>query len=104
MPKTNDETGASYEGHEGVVSHADGRLSEVNPERNLDGSLIDGDHPNVEAVERDEPVAEDDDLRLVDDAPAESEEKEEKSSPGISSSTSNANVSKKPSASAKTGR
>jgi hypothetical protein len=51
MPKTNDQTGASYAGFSGVVEHGapldDGRvLSELDPERNLDGTLIEGDHPD----------------------------------------------------------
>lgn len=50
MPKTNDATGASYAGFTGVVEHGaplqDGRtLSELDPERNLDGTLIEGEHP-----------------------------------------------------------
>lgn len=49
MPKTNDATGATYEGHEGIVEHAGGRgstrpggLSEVDPNRELDGSVVEG--------------------------------------------------------------
>ena len=56
MPKTNDATGATYAGYRGVVEHAGGAgstrpggMSEVSPERNLDGSLIEGDHPDIEA-------------------------------------------------------
>lgn len=56
MPKTNDATGATYAGYRGVVEHAGGAgstrpggMSEVNPELNLDGSLIEGDHPDMEA-------------------------------------------------------
>jgi hypothetical protein len=36
MPKTSDATGATYAGAEGIVEHADGRLSELNPEKGLD--------------------------------------------------------------------
>lgn len=42
MPKTNDQTGATYAGSDDVVSHADGRLSQLNPEKNLDGEYIEG--------------------------------------------------------------
>lgn len=79
MPKTNDNTGATYAGNEGVVQHGapieGGRiLSELDPEKNLDGTLIDGEHPDREEgeerdfayttdprpIERDEERAEDD--------------------------------------------
>lgn len=55
MPKTNDNTGATYAGYEGVVEHAGGPgstrpggLSELDPSRNLDGSVVD----NFESDER----------------------------------------------------
>lgn len=53
MPKTNDYSGATYAGSQGVVEHgaplADGRrLSELDPERHLDGTLVEGDHPDAE--------------------------------------------------------
>jgi len=51
MPKTNDNTGATYAGNQGVVEHGapieGGRIfSELDPELNLDGTLIEGDHPD----------------------------------------------------------
>ena len=53
MPKTNDATGATYAGHTGVVEHAGGYsstrpggLSELDPEKALDGTLLEGDHPD----------------------------------------------------------
>lgn len=51
MPKTNDNTGATAEGLTGIVEHGapinDGRvLSELDPEVNLDGTLIEGEHPD----------------------------------------------------------
>lgn len=57
MPKTNDQTGATYAGNEGVVEHGapieGGRiLSELDPERNLDGTLIEGEHPDREEPEK----------------------------------------------------
>lgn len=49
MPKTNDATGATYAGHEGIVEHAGGAgstrpggLSQVDPSRELDGSVVEG--------------------------------------------------------------
>lgn len=49
MPKTNDATGATYAGYEGVVEHAGGAgstrpggLSELNPTKDLDGEDIEG--------------------------------------------------------------
>lgn len=59
MPKTNDATGASAAGMQGIVQHGapinDGRiLSELDPELNLDGTLIEGDHPDhADGEERD---------------------------------------------------
>src|SRR3982750_3861247 len=52
MPKAN-HGGATAAGMEGIVEHgaplADGRvLSELDPERNLDGTLIEGEHPDHE--------------------------------------------------------
>lgn len=60
MPKTNDNTGATAAGMSGIVEHGaplnDGRtLSELDPEVNLDGTLIDGEHPDkdeADCVER----------------------------------------------------
>ncbi len=49
MPKTNDPGGATYFGYEGVVEHAGGRgstrpggLSELDPNLNVDGTVVDG--------------------------------------------------------------
>jgi hypothetical protein len=57
MPKTNDATGATYAGYEGVVEHAGGRgassrpggLSQLDPSREVDGKLTEG----FESDERD---------------------------------------------------
>lgn len=110
MPKTN-QGGATAAGFSGIVEHgaplADGRtLSELDPERNLDGTLIEGEHPDHPKGEQREtfPVAtepqpiEHPDEETDDGAgePAEkpaTEEKEEKSSPGINSRTSSAKTS-----------
>jgi hypothetical protein len=66
MPKTNDASGATYYGHEGIVEHAGGAgstrpggLSEVDHARNLDGSVIDGyesEEREVEDVEGGRPA------------------------------------------------
>jgi hypothetical protein len=61
MPKTNDNTGATAAGFSGIVEHAapinDGRkLSELDPELNLDGTLIKGEHPDHPAGEEREYV------------------------------------------------
>jgi hypothetical protein len=106
VPKTNDNTGATAAGMTGIVEHGaplnDGRvLSELDPERNLDGTLIEGehpDHPNGEErevpatsdprpIERpdDEPAADDTD---GDETPERAPEREEESSPGFSSAAS----------------
>lgn len=77
MPKTSDYAkhteqggGATFDGHAGIVSHADGRLSELDPSVNLDGTVVDGyesQEREVDGSERDtatlvpdhEPVAQD---------------------------------------------
>lgn len=60
MPKTSDYAkhteqggGATYEGQAGIVSHADGRLSELDPSVNLDGTAVEGsdDEPTVQDEE-----------------------------------------------------
>jgi hypothetical protein len=73
MPKTNDQTGATYAGNEGVVEHGapieGGRiLSELDPERNLDGTLIEGDHPDHADGEERDYVATTDPRPLPDEA------------------------------------
>lgn len=54
MPKTNDATGATYDGYEGVVEHAGGRastryeeealrgLSQLDPSRRVNGEIVEG--------------------------------------------------------------
>lgn len=49
MPKTNDASGATFYGHEGIVQAANGRLDQVDPSRNPDGSIVEG----FESDERD---------------------------------------------------
>lgn len=118
MPKTNDNTGATAAGMTGIVEHGaplnDGRrLSELDPELNLDGTFIDGEHPDHPAVTDDikarqnadpngidfsatepRPIADpanDDDAVRVDDSEQTSEEtpkREEESSPGFNSAVS----------------
>jgi hypothetical protein len=41
MPKTN-QAGATYDGHEGLVTDGEGKVSELDPSRNPDGSVVDG--------------------------------------------------------------
>lgn len=88
MPKTNDQTGATYAGNEGVVEHGapieGGRiLSELDPERNLDGTLIEGDHPDHADGEERDYVATTDPRPLPDAAEdrAEDENREESATP-----------------------
>src|SRR3954468_10389689 len=73
MPKTNDATGATYAGNEGVVQHGapieGGRIfSELDPERNLDGTLIEGEHPDHEDGEERDYVTTTDPRPLPDDS------------------------------------
>jgi hypothetical protein len=42
MPKKSEATGATYQGHEGIVEDANQRLWEVDPSRNVDGTVVDG--------------------------------------------------------------
>lgn len=72
MPKTNDATGATYAGNEGIVQHGapieGGRIfSELDPERNLDGTLIEGDHPDHADGEERDYVATSDPRPLADE-------------------------------------
>lgn len=55
MPKTNDNTGATYAGQEGIVEHADGSLSELDPSRNVDGSPVDGFQSDEDETPDEEP-------------------------------------------------
>jgi hypothetical protein len=48
-PKKSEGTGATYAGHEGHVEDANQRLWEVDPSRNVDGTVVDG----FESDERD---------------------------------------------------
>lgn len=62
MPKTNDNGGATAAGMTGIVEHGapinDGRkFSELDPELNLDGTLVEGDHPDHPAGEERETVS-----------------------------------------------
>lgn len=49
MPKKSEATGATYQGHEGIVEDANQRLWEVDPSRNANGTVVDG----FESDERD---------------------------------------------------
>ncbi len=49
MPKTNHE-GSTYYGADGLVDHADGKVSQLDPSRNVDGGVVDG----FESDERDD--------------------------------------------------
>jgi len=82
MPKTNDATGATYAGNEGVVQHGapieGGRIySELDPERNLDGTLIDGDHPDHADGEERDYVATTDPRPLADAADEDERDEDE---------------------------
>lgn len=109
MPKTNDATGATYQGVQGVVQAATGRLDEVDPSLNLDGTVKDGyesdERPDLgQDGEEREVLTADDDLSTVKDeptdqpAPPSDTEKDaagrEQSSPGNSSRTSSGPQSK----------
>ncbi len=110
MPKKSEGTGATFEGHEGIVQDAAQQLWEVDPSRNLDGTVREGfesedrdisspANPEVPGgPDHDLAVSETDDLgqeksraekREASDAPPV-EEKEEKSSGGNSSPESSA--------------
>lgn len=102
MPKTNDNSGATAAGMTGIVEHGapinDGRvLSELDPERNLDGTLIEGEHPDHADGEKREAVT------TTDPRPIESNEddeetperapgREEETSPGSNSEASNRKI------------
>lgn len=76
MPKTNDNTGATAAGMTGIVEHGaplnDGRrLSELDPELNLDGTFIDGEHPDHPAVTDDIKARQNADPNSIDFTPGE---------------------------------
>lgn len=108
MPKIAHGEGATAEGLAGVVDDAQGRLWELDPERNTDGTLKDGDHPDREEREANEPTGPDDEPHLQrdeqrDETDEKSDEKEGQSSPGNSSSTSKETTPKTQSKSAPKG-
>ena len=79
MPKTNDNTGATYAGNQGIVEHGapieGGRvLSELDPELNLDGTLIEGEHPDHPKGEQREHVSPSDPEPQPVDAPADEDD------------------------------
>lgn len=97
MPKTNDATGATYLGHEGIVEHAGGRgstrpggLSEVHPNRELDGAVVEGfeseeqelsdregpayAEPQLQPQTQEEPAQEKEEAPSEEEKPAEKEE------------------------------
>jgi hypothetical protein len=81
MPKAN-HGGATAAGMEGIVEHgaplADGRvLSELDPERNLDGSLIEGEHPDREEVDEPRETTPLSDPRPLPDEPAKRDDRGE---------------------------
>lgn len=103
MPKTN-YGGATYAGHTGIVENAAGELSELDPSRNVDGSVVDGyesedrdlkdeDRPEVQQADPNgvHPIAEPTEDEQPEDDSDDSGDKangEEESSPGSSSQTS----------------
>jgi hypothetical protein len=56
MPKTN-YAGATYAGHEGIVENAVGELSQLDPSRNVDGSVVDGFESDERELDEREEVA-----------------------------------------------
>ena len=99
MPKINPDSNASADGMEGIVTHATGKLSELDPSKDVDGEV----YPEFESDERDiskeeERAPGDNEPRLLgrdhNDVPAsdarmpDADTKEVASSPGNSSSAS----------------
>jgi hypothetical protein len=69
MPKTN-HGGATYYGHEGIVENARGELSQLDPSRNVDGSVVDGfesDERQLEDRENGQPVADPTGVSVAED-------------------------------------
>lgn len=68
MAKKSEATGATALGQTGIVQDANQRLWEVDPERDVNGNLIEGEHPDrdEEAIdEREAPTSPDDDLSPI---------------------------------------
>jgi len=105
MPKINPDSNASAEGMEGIVQHATGKLSELDPSRDVDGSVYPGfesDEREIEDEEREEPRVDPDGPRAAEARMPDEDTKEAASSDGSSSSASqrsNANTSAKKSSS-----
>ena len=93
MPKITHGGGATADGLVGIVDDANGNPWELDPERNVDGTLKNGEHPDREDREASTPAGPDDEPRLRgDDEKADGEE--EKPSPGRNSSTSHESTPK----------
>lgn len=98
MPKIAHGTGATADGLGGIVDDAEGQLWELDPERERDGALKDGEHPDRDERETVEPAGPDDEPHLQRDEVVS----EEEPSPGDNSSTSGAKTAASPSKSNKT--
>ena len=115
MPKTNDASGATYLGHEGIVEHAGGAgstrpggLSEVDVSRNLDGTAVDGYESEEREVEDREgaalaeptllPAPETEDAPETKEQPEQETKEREEATPsaGSNSAASRSNSAKQP--------
>jgi hypothetical protein len=88
MPKTNDATGATYQGYEGVVEHAGGRastryeeealrgLSQLDPSRRVNGEVVEGFESDERQIEpREGSVAADfSEVKPIDDGQSDQED------------------------------
>lgn len=78
MPKTT-HAGASYFGHEGVVEDANGKLSQLDSARNVDGTVVDGfesENRDIEDVPNESPVADPTGVTLASDPQRDVREEE----------------------------
>ncbi len=82
MPKTNHE-GSTYFGAEGLVDHADGKVSQLDPSRNVDGTVVDGyesdDRDDLEDRDDTGAVADSRDVHMVE--PKDGEQAEDVTQP-----------------------
>ena len=97
MPKTSDTNGATHAGMQGIVQAATGRLDEVDPSLNADGTVKDGfesdERPDLEDrseedQERELAVANyGDNVRAQDDEPAKNDAEHQPVAPADSDKT-----------------
>lgn len=82
MPKTS-HAGSTYYGQEGHVVDAEGKVSELDPSRNADGSVVDGfdsEERDLSDDDREGVVPDSRDTRVQEDPSSDTQEQDDASS------------------------